>query len=415
MPTTIKGLFSNRIFIVLLAAALFMHLSTYLVIPLFPIFLEKTRHFTLAEVGLVLGVGSVAFQIGSLFGGFLSDRFGRRNVMLLGVLIQLAAMIGYNRSTLYWLFLLFSFTNGIGVGLLAPTLKAMISQVVDTSQRTAAFSWRGIAANIGIIMAGLWITLFALGATERIFLYSAVTLALLAALTLLALPNDRCQGEKCRPIPLREYAKIWKHRSFLLFSGVSLFIWALYAQFAFVLPLRGEYVLHSTASIGLIWTINSICVVLLQGPISRFILERINPYIALVAGTVFLGAGLLFLGWAGSFVTLSASAVVFIIGEMLFLPVLDSLIGHFASEKWVGAYFGISNVVSGIGSAIGNVAGGSIMQKFGGVGSQIPWLLYGFLTLVIASILGVFAAYAMRRYHVHSPARQMMRHKEKVK
>lgn len=415
MPTTKNQLLSNRIFLVLLATALFMHLATYLVIPLFPIFLEKARHFALSEVGVVLGVGSVFYQIGSLTGGFLSDRYGRRNVMLIGALIQMGAMVGYNRSWVYGWFLLFSGLNGFGTGLLAPTLKAMISQVVDEKERTTAFSWRGIAANLGIILAGVLITLMALGATANIFLYSAGTLAFLAALTFFALPNDRCSGEKCKPIPLSEYQEILKHRSFLLFSGVSLFIWAVYAQFALVLPLRAEYVLHSTASIGLIWTINSVAVVLLQGPISRFVLQRINPYLALVVGTCFLGAGLLFLGWSTTFVSLSASAITFIFGEMLFLPVLDSLVGHFASSKWMGAYFGIANVISGIGSAIGNVFGGTIMQRFGGVGSQIPWLVYGFLTVLIVTILSLFAVYAIHRHHGNRSSQQWFTRKEKAK
>lgn len=397
MTTSTKRLLTNRIFLILMATSLFMHLATYLVIPLFPIFLEKTRHFSLAEVGIILGVGSVAFQIGSLFGGFLSDRFGRRNVMGLGTLIQLGAMIGYSRSISYVFFMLFAFVNGIGVGLLAPTLKAMISQVVDESQRTTAFSWRGIAANVGIIAAGIIITIFAIGANKRIFIYAAIAQGVLALLTFSVLPNDRCQGEKCRPIPLREYREILSHRSFLLFSVVSLFIWALYAQFAFILPIRGEFVLHSATSIGLIWTINSICVVLFQGLISRFVLERINPYVALIVGTLFLGTGLFLLGTTSNFIELSGSAILFITGEMLFLPVLDSLVGHFASPKWMGAYFGISNVVSGIGGAIGNVAGGSIMERFGGVGSQLPWFIYGFFTLVICAILGLFAAYAKQK------------------
>lgn len=415
MPTTNHQLLSNRTFVVLLTTSLFLHLATYLVIPLFPIFLEKTRHFALAEVGLVLGVGSVAFQLGSLSGGFLSDRLGRRNVMLIGALIQMGAMLGYSQSLYFGWFLLFSGMNGMGTGFVAPTLKAMISQTVSQTDRTTAFSWRGIAANIGIILGGLLITLFALGATQVIFLYSAGTLAILSVLMFFALPNDRCYGDKCKPIPLREYKEILKHRSFLLFSGVSLFIWALYAQLALFLPLRAEYVLHSTASIGLIWTINSIVVVLLQGPISRLVLQRINPYIALVVGTAFLGAGLLFLGWSTNFVTLSASAITFITGEMLFLPVLDSLVGHFATSKWMGAYFGIANVVSGIGSALGNVSGGAIMQRFGGVGSQIPWLVYGFVAVLIVAILSLFAGYAMRRHHGNRLNHPLVTHKQKAK
>ncbi|MCK9906075.1 MFS transporter, partial [Frankia sp. Cpl3] len=139
----------------LLIIVFFMHLAAYLVVPIFPVFLQKAKALTLAEVGLVLGIGSVAMQAGSLLGGLLSDRYGRRNVMVVGSLLEGAAMLGYNYSPAYSFFLLFSAINGLGIGLLAPTLKAMIADVVIGEQRTAAFSWRGIFAHLGIIVAGI--------------------------------------------------------------------------------------------------------------------------------------------------------------------------------------------------------------------------------------------------------------------
>ncbi|MCK9912946.1 MFS transporter, partial [Microbacteriaceae bacterium K1510] len=75
--------------------------AAYLVVPIFPVFLQKAKALTLAEVGLVLGIGSVAMQAGSLLGGLLSDRYGRRNVMVVGSLLEGAAMLGYNYSPAY--------------------------------------------------------------------------------------------------------------------------------------------------------------------------------------------------------------------------------------------------------------------------------------------------------------------------
>ncbi len=415
MQPTVHSLVANRTFLRLLAVAFFMHVASYLIIPTFPIYLEKVRGFSVSQAGIVLGAGSIAYQIGSLLGGLLSDRYGRRDVLMTGTLIQACAMAGYSVSRLYAAFLLFAVINGIGLGLLAPTLKAMIARTVNEEQRTTAFSWRGIAANVGIILAGLAITVFALVADRRVFLYAAAVYLMLALFTRLRVPQDRCVGENCRPIPLSEYRQILGHRSFLLFSAVTLLIWGLYAQFSLMMPLRGEYVLGSAASIGLIWTINSLVVVFFQGPISRLVLERLNPYLSLVAGTLMLGLGLFSLGWATHFVTLSASALLFTTGEMLFLPVLDSLVGHFAKAEWLGAYFGIANVVSGIGSAIGTSVGGSLVERLGGVGSRLPWIAYGLVTLVFAGLLGLFAVYAMSRHRRGRTEPMTLRRKEKAR
>lgn len=397
MTASQGALWRNKPYLILLLLVFFMHMASYLVIPVFPIFLQKVRLLHLAQVGFILGAGSIAYQIGSLIGGPMSDRWGRRAIIALGALLQGSAMLGYHYSAIYGFFLLFSTVNGLGLGLLAPTIKAMIADEVAEAQRTTAFSWRGILAHSGIIVAGLVIT-WMTAIHQQPFIVSAIVFGLLAALTFFSLPDDRCVGPDCRHTPISEYRHILKHRSFLLFSGITLLMWALYAQFTMILPLRGEHVLHSATLIGLVWTINSLCVVLLQGFISRFILQRINPYIALAIGTTLLGAGLTAMGWANHFATLSAAAVLFILGEMLFMPVQDSLVTHFAKEEWLGAYFGFSNFVSGVGTAIGTSLGGAMVEKLGGVASRSPWIAYGIVTLFLAALLGLFAAYAIPRY-----------------
>jgi MFS family permease len=390
-------LLKNRIYLFLLAVVFLMHLASYLVIPIFPIFLQKTRMFSIGQVGIILGMSSIAYQAGSLLGGLLADRYGRRNVLIAGALTQGTAMIGYATGQSYLLYLFFATVNGLGLGLLAPTLKAMIADAVAAESRTKAFSWRGIVAHSGIIIAGLLVTWMTI-ANQRLFLFAAAFFMLVATVARISLPYDRCEGADCRTVPAREYKQILRHKSFLLFSAISLLIWALYAQFGLVMPLRAEHVLDSGKLVGLLWTFNSLGVVLLQGTISRFVLERINPYLSLVAGTLLLGLGLFCLGWADRFLTLCASSILFILGEMLFMPVLDSLVGHFSREEWLGVYFGISNFVSGIGAAIGASVGGSMVERLGGVASPSPWIVYGFTTILFGSLLGLFARYAMTRH-----------------
>lgn len=402
MEASTSALWRNKRYMMLLILVFFMHLAAYLIVPVFPVFLQKARSLSLSQVGLILGAGSIAYQVGSLLGGPLPDRFGRRFVMTAGAILQGSAMVGYHYSHSFGWFLLFSSVNGLGVGLLAPTIKTMIADQVIADHRTAAFSWRGIFAHSGIIVAGLLITwLTSLG--KQPFLLSALVFAVLAILTRISLPADRSKGSDRPSTPMMEYKHILTHRSFMLFSGIMLLIWALYAQFTFILPLRGVAVLHSATMIGLIWTLNSVSVVLFQGVVSRFFLQRVSPYLSLTIGTLMLGVGLTVLGWANHFVTLSGAALLFILGEMLFMPVQDSLVGHFAQDKWLGSYFGFSNFVSGIGTALGTSIGGTLVERLGGVTSASPWIAYGIATLFLVAILGLFAIYATARHKKGTP------------
>jgi len=398
LQTRTPALLNNRMYLFLLAVVFLMHIAAFLIIPILPVFLEKARNLSVSQIGYILGVGSIAYQAGSMLSGLIADRLGRRNVIGAGSLTQAVAMFGYANSYSFYAFFAFAIVNGLGVGLAAPAIKAKIADSVSRDVRTTAFSWRGIAAHIGIITAGLVVTLFSLAMDKRVFLIASGVFFIMSLFTFWRIPNDRCEGADCKSTSLGDVKLIFGHRSFLLFCLVSLLIWALYAQLALVLPLKSGDVLNSTASIGLLWTINSLFVVLFQGLISRYILNRWNPYVSLVTGTVLLGVGLVSLGWAFNFVTLSMSAIVFIFGEMLFLPVIDTLVSHFAKEQLLGAYYGISNVIAGIGGAVGTSVGGTLVEKLGGVGSSAPWIMYGFTAVVFAGLLGLFAFYAIPRH-----------------
>jgi len=403
MEASTSSLWRNKPYMFLLVLVFFMHLATYLVVPVFPVLMQKTRMFTLSQVGFVLGTGSLLSLAGSLLGGPASDRFGRRNVMVWGAVLQAAAMSIYHFTDSFLLFLTASGLSGLGSGLFAPALKAMIGEQVKPAQRTSAFSWRGISAHASIIVAGLAVT-WMTAMNKQPFLFAALVFGVLAVLAGVYLPADRpIRHETNRSRPFREYRHILTHRSFLFFSGIMLLVWALYAQFSLVLPLRGEYILHSATLIGLIWTINSSSVVIFQGLLSRFILQRLNPYLALTAGILLIGSGLTLLGWAERFIALIGAALLFIFGEMLMMPVQDSLVVHFSRAEWLGAYFGFSNFVMGIGTALGTSLGGSMVEMLGGVGSRSPWIAYGLATLFTAGVLGLFAVYAIPRHGKGAP------------
>lgn len=119
---------------------------------------------------------------------------------------------------------------------------------------------------------------------------------------------------------LGEYREVFKNKPFLTFAAVSILIWFLYAQLALALPLRAAEILPNPKNVALIWTINSIIIILLQGFITSWIIQRLHSLTALALGMFFIGTGLGTLYWFGHFVHLILSGAIFIIGEMLICP-----------------------------------------------------------------------------------------------
>ncbi|WP_456271218.1 MFS transporter [Bacillus sp. AK031] len=370
---------------ILLFGVLLSHLGTYMVLPILPIYLKTQKGIDISSIGLILAVTPFAFQIGSLSGGVLADRVGRRTVIAAGAWINALALSGYAIVNQVPFLILVALISGIGIGLNAPSTKAAISVVASSDEnKTTAFSLRGIAANIGTALAGL-LTYFILGGSSSLVFFSASILyVLLGVITWLFLQKG-CGDEKCTPIAIKEYKEIGKNRAFVLFSIVMVFVWALYTQLSISLPLRAEDILPDPGAVSLIWTINSILVILLQTLITRNVIDKIHPMFSLASGILFIGAGLGTIYFSTNFYWLILSGAIFVMGEMLIVPTMDITITRLGTAKMIGAFFGLSNFVSGLGEGAGKFLGGQLLSL--GTSSAIPWLLYAVYGLIISLIL----------------------------
>jgi MFS family permease len=354
---------SDRTMKVLLLGVLLSHLAFYMVLPILPIFLKINEDLVITQIGVILAVSSFSFQGGSIMGGYLADRLGRRSIIVLGAFLRAVGLMGFGFSTSYWMFLVSAFISGVGGGFNAPSTKAAIAALASQSNNeTTAFSLRSIAANIGTGAAGLLVYFILGGSSELIFYVAAAVFAVLGIVSWLWLPKN-CGEQPCPIIPADSFLEILKNKAFLVFSLVSILIWALYTQLSLAIPIRASVILPDPSIVSLIWTINSVTVIFLQAPISRWLLHRIHPMNALALGILFIGAGLSSIYWTTDFTFLALSGVIFVIGEMLILPTMDTTVSRLASAQMIGVFFGLANFISGLGEGMGNYAGGLLLSK----------------------------------------------------
>ncbi|MRH44062.1 MFS transporter [Aquibacillus halophilus] len=371
--------------LILLVGVLLSHLGTYMVIPILPIMLNETIGLTFSTVGMVLAAYAIAFQFGSLSGGFLADRIGRRTVIALGALIGAVGFIGLGIFSIYIPILVTTVIAGFGNGLNAPSTKAAIAALASKGKETTAFSFRGIAANIGTAIAGLIVFFLVSGSPTTIFWIAGIIYIGIALKSWFLLPKN-CGDAPCPAIPPGAYKEVFRNKPFVVFGLISILIWALYAQLAIALPLRATVVLSEPSNVALIWTIKSVTVILFQTWVTTKIISRLHPLVALSAGLILIGAGLGTLLWANSFLFLIISGTIFVCGEMLILPTIDSTISQLSKAGLIGLFFGLANVLSGLGEAIGNFVGGRLLE-IGKEVEYLPWLVYGISGVVISLII----------------------------
>ncbi|WP_141432563.1 MFS transporter [Bacillus sp. 03113] len=377
----------ERPLFILMLGVLLSHLGTYMVVPILPIMLKVEAGLSLVQIGIVLASIAISFQFGGILGGFLADRIGRRFIIGLGALIGAGGLIGLGLFTSYVFLLLMAITIGLGNGLNAPSTKASIAALSSKEHQTTAFSLRGIAANIGIATAGLVIFFFISGSSQIIFWIAGIIYIVLALKSWLFLPKN-CEDPPCPHISVGAYKEVFNNKPFLVFSVGGILIWALYAQFALALPLRATEILHDPQNVALIWTINSIIVIFTQGIVTAWIIKRLHPLTALGLGILFIGFGVGSLYWSSAFIHLMISGAIFVLGEMLILPTIDSTVSQLSKAELIGIFFALANVVSGLGEAGGKFAGGKLLELGTEVG-YLPWTVYSVSGIFLLFIVGV--------------------------
>ncbi len=375
--------FMGRSLKVLLAGVLLFHAGWYLILPFFAVLFTTRRGLTPAEAGTVLAVQSVLLLVGSTAGGVMSDRIGRKAVMLGGLVLRTAGIAMFAVSGGFWYYVLASAVAGLGGGLYAPAAKAGIAVLATEENKATVFSWRGIAANIGTSTGPLLGALLVRGPLPVLFGTAAAVHAVLGVATWTFLEGEPVGEQRTR----EPFGDLMTHLPFMLFALVTGLVWALFTQLSISVPLYASRVLGLEASIGLLFTLTSLTVILLQVPITRYVVARMQTNTAMALGTVLLGAGLGLVGFARTFPALVLAVLVFVVGEMFVIPTSDAAVTAMARPGVLGAYFGIATLAWGLGEAVGNLAGGSLMEYALGAGRPgLPWALYAGAGVVIGGL-----------------------------
>jgi MFS family permease len=145
---------------------------------LFPLFFAAAR-MTLAQIGYLAAIYPAVWGMGQLFTGALSDRVGRKWMIVAGMWVQAAGIAVIVLTRVFAGFAVGGVLLGLGTAMVYPTLLAAIGDVAHPRWRASAVGvyrlWRDLGYAIGALVAG--ITADALGLDVAIWLVAAITFA----------------------------------------------------------------------------------------------------------------------------------------------------------------------------------------------------------------------------------------------
>jgi MFS family permease len=132
---------------------------------------------SLGEIGVLAATYPAVWAVGQVMTGGLSDRIGRKPLIVGGMLVQAGAIVVIAFGSTFLVWLVASAILGLGTAMVYPTLLAAIADVADPVWRGSAIGvyrlWRDLGFAIGALVAG--VIADALGMPSAIAAVAAVT------------------------------------------------------------------------------------------------------------------------------------------------------------------------------------------------------------------------------------------------
>jgi DHA1 family tetracycline resistance protein-like MFS transporter len=356
-----------------------------IIIPLLPFYAQ-----TFGASPLVIGLLFASFSLSQLIAtpalGVLSDRWGRRPVLifsLLGTVVSFA-MLAVARS----LAMLFAarIIDGLSGGNIT-TARAYIADVTEPHERAKAYGMLGAAFGMGFIVGPGLAGLFAqISYTAPIWVAAFVTL-IATAMAWFWLPETVHRGSAAAVSPWRALPDVFARRRLRPLLIADFIYWGSFSvcttTFALFAERRFGFGVGAT---GYVFAAFGVLGVVVQVGMVAPIVRALGVLRTFLLGLVICSSGWAMVGASHSVVLFLAALIPAGIGVGLCNASLITLVSHSATKDEQGKVQGAAGALESLGRTIGPVWGNGALQRFG-EGTAYASAAVAFLctTLIMAS------------------------------
>lgn len=376
---------------VLTAIQFFSVLGLSICMPFLSLYLYEERGLSMTMVGTILLAGGLFSAISQALVAALSDRFGRRPVLLAAALLSvflysgLAALIG--TSAPVWAITVAYIAARSILTITRPVISATVADLTSRGKLTEAYGILRIGANIG------WAAGPAIGGHLANFLsygwlfaLPALTCAIIFVIVFFGIHESSHRvGSR---VGFRSILPSATHNStFLVFTLLSLFLFTVMGQMTSTLSVfTVSQVGFSTSQYGLLLTLNGLIVIFFQYPMT-VALRHLAKSRALILGSLLYALGYLSFGCITQFKWALVAMTIITAGEIIYSPVTLAVIGELSPQDQRGQYMGVFGFSETIGIALGPLLGGILLDMF----PFDPRLLWGpIASLALVAALGYY-------------------------
>ena len=338
------------------------------------------------QIGLLIGSYALMQSIFAPILGRLSDRYGRRPLLLISLAGTIGSLLLFGVANSLVLLFIGRILDGATGGNIS-IAQAYVSDVTSEADRARGMGIIGAALGMGFIFGPALGGFLSRNGNYQLPIFVAAAIAALSfILTAILLPEPVRQREtgaqRTMNIP-RLVAALRKPgigRLFVIALLIGLAFTAFETTFALFADERLGF---DSTNTGYTLAYIGVVIAIVQGGLIRRLVQRYGETVLIVWGSFLLGWGLLLLGFISSVWQLLLVGTVIAVGEGILTPCLSALISRHSTLKERGTNLGLYQSMGSLGRVIAPLTATWLLDY---VHESLPYILGGMIVLLAWAI-----------------------------
>lgn len=377
-------------------------------------YLVSDMHVSAGVAGTIVSMYGFGGIFGCLYGGALSDRFGRPAMIVIGNLGSAAMLVLLAFIGNPWIMAIALLVYGAISSMPTPAVAAYVSDVVPFRKQKRAYSLQTWAANFGFAIGPI-IANQLVKISYALMFYAEAAVLVFATILMIVFFKEvglgkrprgevaparasqsaesaagnavehavKQTGESQRPQRFsvwRSYRRACADGALMSMVVLMLLYTLAYYQIVSGLPISMTQIGLGTDEYSSLLTINGGLLCLLQIP-AIGLFQRMSNTRVLVLGMSITAVGYAFQIGANSWVAFAIATVLWTLGELGTFPIAATTVANIAPKDVRGTYQGLYNLVWSLSNAFSPLVGGWILNAFG---SRVLWICCTVMFVIVA-------------------------------
>ena len=354
---------SKKIVLFILMFNMFITFNAFgLIVPVMPTYL---RTFGVAGqvLGFIMAIFALAQFLFSPIAGNLSDRYGRKKLIIFGLIVNGLSQIMMGLSSEIWMLYVSRFITGVGSAFIVPPVMAYAADLTSKEERGKAMGLLGAAISLGFMIGPGIGGLLSNVSLHFPFYFAGSTAILAGIISFMVLPSIKpvIKDQPKQENLIQQMARSFKTSYFVLLVVVFVFSFGI-ANFQATLTMFLTYKFdYSPTDIAIVMTAGGFVGVIIQGFAINRLFQMFGEMKIILFSLLLAAFSLYGLLYVSGFYIILLVATLFSTATTLIRPAVNTLISQTAGNEQ-GYAAGMNNSYMSLGTMIGPALAGTLFD-----------------------------------------------------